>query len=49
MANRIALMSGITGEDGAHLAEFLLGKGYIVTLHDGELTANTQRRMLRAM
>ncbi len=25
-----ALISGITGQDGAYLAEFLLGKGYEV-------------------
>ena len=25
-----ALITGITGQDGAYLAEFLLGKGYIV-------------------
>ncbi|WP_283743506.1 GDP-mannose 4,6-dehydratase [Sideroxydans sp. CL21] len=28
--NRIALITGITGQDGAYLAEFLLKKGYIV-------------------
>jgi GDPmannose 4,6-dehydratase len=27
---RIALITGITGQDGAYLAEFLLAKGYIV-------------------
>ena len=30
MAKRIALITGITGQDGAYLAEFLLKKGYIV-------------------
>jgi GDPmannose 4,6-dehydratase len=30
MASRVALISGITGQDGAYLAEFLLGKGYVV-------------------
>jgi GDPmannose 4,6-dehydratase len=30
MAERIALITGMTGQDGAYLAEFLLGKGYIV-------------------
>lgn len=31
MANRkVALITGITGQDGAYLAEFLLGKGYEV-------------------
>ena len=27
---RVALITGITGQDGAYLAEFLLGKGYMV-------------------
>ncbi len=30
MAERVALITGITGQDGAYLAEFLLGKGYVV-------------------
>ena len=30
MSNPIALITGITGQDGAFLAELLLGKGYIV-------------------
>jgi GDPmannose 4,6-dehydratase len=29
-ANRTALIAGVTGQDGAYLAEYLLGKGYIV-------------------
>ena len=29
-AQKIALITGITGQDGAYLAEFLLGKNYIV-------------------
>ncbi|MHB1098801.1 MAG: GDP-mannose 4,6-dehydratase, partial [Burkholderiales bacterium] len=28
--NKIALITGITGQDGAYLADFLLKKGYIV-------------------
>src|SRR5256885_14704536 len=28
--SKVALISGITGQDGAYLAEFLLGKGYVV-------------------
>jgi len=27
---KTALITGITGQDGAYLAEFLLNKGYIV-------------------
>ena len=27
---KVALITGITGQDGAYLAEFLLGKGYEV-------------------
>ena len=30
MAEKIALITGITGQDGAYLAEFLLAKGYVV-------------------
>lgn len=30
MANKVALITGITGQDGAYLAEFLLKKGYKV-------------------
>ena len=30
MAKKIALITGITGQDGAYLAELLLAKGYIV-------------------
>ena len=26
----VALITGVTGQDGALLAEFLLGKGYVV-------------------
>ena len=30
MASKVALITGVTGQDGAYLAELLLGKGYIV-------------------
>jgi GDPmannose 4,6-dehydratase len=30
MKQRVALITGITGQDGAYLAEFLLGKDYVV-------------------
>jgi GDPmannose 4,6-dehydratase len=30
MAKKVALITGITGQDGSYLAEFLLGKGYVV-------------------
>src|SRR5256886_14189662 len=30
MSQRVALITGVTGQDGALLAELLLGKGYIV-------------------
>ncbi|HAQ01031.1 MAG TPA: GDP-mannose 4,6-dehydratase, partial [Rhodospirillum rubrum] len=30
MAAKVALITGVTGQDGAYLAEFLLGKGYEV-------------------
>lgn len=28
--NRVALITGITGQDGAYLAELILNKGYLV-------------------
>ena len=30
MSEKVALISGVTGQDGAYLAEFLLKKGYVV-------------------
>ncbi|MBL8319554.1 MAG: GDP-mannose 4,6-dehydratase, partial [Burkholderiaceae bacterium] len=30
MMKKTALITGITGQDGAYLAELLLGKGYVV-------------------
>ena len=30
MAQPVALITGVTGQDGAYLAELLLGKGYVV-------------------
>jgi GDPmannose 4,6-dehydratase len=30
VAPKVALITGITGQDGSYLAEFLLEKGYIV-------------------
>ena len=30
MSRKVALITGITGQDGAYLAEFLLAKGYVV-------------------
>ena len=28
---KVALITGITGQDGSYLAEFLLDKGYVVS------------------
>ena len=30
MSDQVAIITGVTGQDGAHLAEFLLKKGYTV-------------------
>ena len=30
MGDKVALITGVTGQDGAYLAEFLLAKNYIV-------------------
>jgi GDPmannose 4,6-dehydratase len=44
MSNRTALITGITGQDGSYLAEFLLRKGYTVHgLIRKASTFNTQR------
>lgn len=39
---KTALITGITGQDGAYLAELLLGKGYIV--HGVRLHGGTPRQ-----
>src|SRR5690348_10762595 len=44
MSDKIALITGITGQDGAYLAEFLLGKGYVVHgVKRRSSSLNTQR------
>ena len=44
MADRVALITGATGQDGAYLAELLLGKGYIVHgVKRRSSSLNTQR------
>lgn len=44
MRNKVALITGITGQDGAYLAEFLLSKNYIVHgLKRRTSSINTQR------
>ena len=30
MTDKVALITGVTGQDGAYLAELLLNKGYVV-------------------
>jgi GDPmannose 4,6-dehydratase len=30
MADKVALITGVTGQDGAYLSELLLSKGYVV-------------------
>ena len=41
---KIALITGVTGQDGAYLAEFLLGKNYVVHgLKRRSSSFNTQR------
>ena len=44
MSAKIALITGVTGQDGAYLAELLLGKGYIVHgVKRRSSSLNTQR------
>ncbi|XP_061540750.1 GDP-mannose 4,6 dehydratase isoform X2 [Phycodurus eques] len=37
---KVALVTGITGQDGSYLAEFLLSKGYEISFELAEYTAN---------
>ena len=42
--NKVALITGITGQDGSYLAEFLLAKNYIVHgIKRRSSSFNTQR------
>ena len=44
MADKVALITGITGQDGAYLAELLLAKGYVVHgVKRRSSSLNTQR------
>ena len=44
MAQKVALITGATGQDGAYLAELLLAKGYIVHgVKRRSSSLNTQR------
>jgi GDPmannose 4,6-dehydratase len=44
MADKIALITGVTGQDGAYLAELLLAKGYTVHgVKRRSSSLNTQR------
>jgi len=44
MADKVALITGATGQDGAYLAEFLLAKGYVVHgVKRRSSSLNTQR------
>ena len=41
---RVAFITGVTGQDGSHLADFLLGKGYkIIGIKRRSSSFNTQR------
>src|SRR6202165_2052476 len=44
MSDRVAFITGVTGQDGAYLAELLLGKGYVVHgVKRRSSSLNTQR------
>ena len=44
MADKVALITGVTGQDGAYLAELLLAKGYTVHgVKRRSSSINTQR------
>ena len=45
MPKRVALITGVTGQDGAYLAEFLLNRGYLVHgIKRRSSSFNTSRR-----
>ena len=44
---KIALVAGITGQDGAYLAELLLGKGYRVVGTSRDVSTCDRRRLRR--
>jgi len=43
MSGKVALITGITGQDGSYLAEFLLEKGYTVRKTRQEGITSNQR------
>jgi GDP-D-mannose dehydratase len=47
MAEKIALVTGVTGQDRAHLAELLLSRGYIVHGVTGETLVRIDPRYFR--
>jgi GDP-D-mannose dehydratase len=46
---RVALITGVTGQDGAYLAEYLLGLGYTVTASSGDRPRSTPRASTTSM
>ena len=46
---RVALITGVTGQDGAYLAEYLLGLGYIVHGSSGDHPRSTPRASIASM
>ena len=42
----VALITGITGQDGSYLAEFLLSKGYIVHGIKGDLVHSILKELI---
>ena len=43
-SKKVALITGVTGQDGAYLSDFLLGKGYVVHgIKRRSSSINTQR------
>ena len=47
MAKKIALITGVSGQDGAYLAKFLLNKNYKVIGSDRRSARNSQWRLKR--
>ena len=47
--NKVALITGITGQDGSYLAEFLLEKGYEVHVIKEDVVPLTLRELINFM
>jgi len=45
--SKVALITGVTGQDGSYLAEFLLEKGFVDAIVERKDSRDTLRRILK--